>query len=237
MDDYTGAYARYKIDHEDTLLALPEGMSLRVAALAEPLAVALHAITQSGIEPGRRAMVMGAGPIGSLIIAALRAKGIDAITVVEPVENRRELGLSVGATAGRHPDDLQLLGQGDPGRLVDDPHDIVFECSGKRVAMEAGLCQLKRAGTLVFVGAGIERPRFDPNRILMNELVITGAFVYDPDGFERALELLARPDFPVDRLIEPEDVSLGGLLAAMEGLAAGRIPAKVMVAPGLEDES
>jgi (R,R)-butanediol dehydrogenase/meso-butanediol dehydrogenase/diacetyl reductase len=236
MDDYTGAYAGYKVDHEDTLRGVPEGMSLRVAALAEPLAVALHAITQSAIQPGQRAMVMGAGPIGALIIAALRAKGIDDVTVVEPAESRRDLGLAVGASAGRHPDELTVFDQGDPGALCDDPHDVVFECSGKRVAMEAGLSQLKRAGTLVFVGAGIERPRFDPNRILMNELVITGAFVYDPDGFERALELLARPDFPVDRLIEPNDVSLGGLLAAMEGLASGRIPAKVMVAPGLEDE-
>ena len=48
----------------------------------------------------------------------------------------------------------------------------------------------------MLVGAGIKPPRFDPNRILLNELVITGAFCYDADGFERALELLADARVP-----------------------------------------
>ena len=72
--------------------------------------------------------------------------------------------------------------------------------------MEAALGQLQRGGTLVFVGAGMKPPRLDANRILLNELVVTGAFVYDADGFERSLELLARPDFPTEVLIEPDDV-------------------------------
>ena len=71
--------------------------------------------------------------------------------------------------------------------------------------MEAALAQLKRAGTLVLVGAGIARPKFDNNRILLNELMITGAFVYDADGFERALELLASGELPSDLLVEPDD--------------------------------
>jgi threonine dehydrogenase-like Zn-dependent dehydrogenase len=83
----------------------------------------------------------------------------------------------------------------------------------------------------VLVGAGMKPPRFDPNRILLNELVITGANVYDDDGFPRALELLASEGFPLDLLIEPEDVPLEGLLSAIEGLGAGEIPAKVLIAP------
>jgi threonine dehydrogenase-like Zn-dependent dehydrogenase len=97
--------------------------------------------------------------------------------------------------------------------------------------MEAALGQLRRAGTLVLVGAGIKPPRFDPNRILLNELVITGAFVYDPDGFPRALELLASDGFPLDVLVEAEDVPLDGLLDACERLGAGDLPAKVLIAP------
>ncbi len=101
--------------------------------------------------------------------------------------------------------------------------------------MEAGLAQLKRGGTLVLVGAGMSWPRFDHNRILLNELVITGAFVYDADGFQRALELLASPGFPADALIEPDDVPLDGLLDAVERLVAGELPAKVLVAPARSD--
>ena len=83
----------------------------------------------------------------------------------------------------------------------------------------------------MLVGAGIEYPRFNSSRILLNELVVTGAFVYDHDGFERALELLAQPDFPTDLLIEPDDVPLDGILAAIQGLGAGDLAAKVMIVP------
>jgi threonine dehydrogenase-like Zn-dependent dehydrogenase len=118
-----------------------------------------------------------------------------------------------------------------PFDLADDPFDAVLECSGHAAAMQAGLSQLKRGGTLVLVGAGMDWPRFDNNRITLNELVITGAFVYDPDGFPRALELLASPDFPTDVLIESDDVPLEGLYGAVERLVSGELPAKVMIVP------
>jgi threonine dehydrogenase-like Zn-dependent dehydrogenase len=82
------------------------------------------------------------------------------------------------------------------------------------------------------VGTGIEPPRLDPNRILLNELVVTGAFEYDSDGIEDALALLASGAADVDALVEPVDVPLDGLLGAMTDLAAGRIAGKVLVAPG-----
>ncbi len=52
------------------------------------------------------------------------------------------------------------------------------------------------------VGAGIDHPTFDINRMILNELTVTGSFVYDLGGFERALELLASDGFPSDLLIE-----------------------------------
>ena len=97
--------------------------------------------------------------------------------------------------------------------------------------MEAGLAQLTRAGTLVIVGSGMKPPRFDPNRILLNELVVTGAYEYDAGGIPRALDLLASGQLPVDQLIEPADVPLTGLLDAMRGLASGQLAAKVLIVP------
>ncbi len=101
--------------------------------------------------------------------------------------------------------------------------------------MECGFHQLRRGGHLVLVGAGIEAPSFDPNRMILNELTVTGSFVYDAGGFERALELLASGRLPVDVLIDPDDVSLERLGEAMQGLAEGRIAGKVMVVPGRSD--
>jgi threonine dehydrogenase-like Zn-dependent dehydrogenase len=203
-------------------------MSLRAAALAEPLAVALHGLTRGGVHAGQRLLVTGAGPIGALSVAAARAQGVTDIVVSEPHPARRALAERLGAVAVE-PD--TLVAPRSPGDTVADPFDVALECSGHAVAMEAALAQLKRGGTLVFVGAGIKPPRLDANRILLNELVVTGAFVYDADGFDRSLELLARPDFPTSLLIEPDDVGLDGLYDAIVGLHDGALAAKVMIVP------
>ncbi|MEY2570242.1 MAG: hypothetical protein QOE63_592 [Acidimicrobiaceae bacterium] len=232
-DSYQGAFARYKLVGERELLRVPSGLSLRAAALTEPLAVALHGITKSGIVPGEHALVLGCGPIGALTVAGLLALGIDDVTVSEPTPVRAALATRLGASRVIGPGDLEDPGPYDPGCVVDGAVDVVFECSGRGDAMEAGLSQLRRTGRLVLVGAGMAAPKFDPNRILLNELVITGAFCYDADGFSRALALLASGAVPAELLLEPDDVPLAGALAAMEGLAGGRIAAKVLIAPGL----
>lgn len=226
-----GAFASYKRAGADDLLPMPPGIDRRAAALAEPLAVALHGIERGGTYPGHRVLVLGAGPIGALSIAALRALGIDDVTCAEPHDGRRALASAVGATEVLHPDDLVVPDIAHPGLIVDGAVDVVLECSGKARAMQAGLAQLVRGGTLVLVGSGIDPPRFDPNRILLNELIVTGACEYGKDGFERALDLLASGSLPLDALIEPDDVPLPGMLDAMRDLVEGRRAGKVLVRP------
>ena len=230
--DTGGGFARYVLADALSLLRLPDGMSARVAALAEPLAVALHGITRSGIGPGDSAMVFGAGPIGALTIAALLAMEVSPVYVVEPGERRRQLAQDLGATEVLEPSVLETFPPWRPEQHSTRAVDAVFECSGKKAAMESGFHQLKRGGQLVLVGAGMEAPSFDPNRMILNELHVCGSFVYDEHGFERALELLGSGRLPVDVLIEPVDVVLDDLGEAMKGLAEGRIAGKVMVVPG-----
>jgi threonine dehydrogenase-like Zn-dependent dehydrogenase len=229
--EWQGAFARYKAVNADEMLRVPAGLSMRHAALVEPVAVALHGITRSGgARPAARYLITGGGPIGFLSVAALKAAGVDDVVVSEPHEGRRALCAALGARTVEPAElDVPMM----PHDLVDEPFDVVLECSGNREAMEAGLAQLKRGGMLVLVGAGMRRPRFDNNRILLNELMITGSFVYDADGFPRALELLASGRVPLDLLVEPDDVPLDGLLDAALDLHEGRLAAKVMVVPRL----
>jgi len=230
-DDGTwqGAFARYKTVSAAEALRVPEGLSLKHAALTEPLAVALHGITRAGgARPGTRWLVTGGGPIGFLSVAALKALGVDDIVVSEPKASRRSLCEKLGARAV---DPTELVMPAMPYDMVDEPFDVALECSGNGRAQESALAQLKRAGTLVLVGAGMARPKFDPNRILLNELVITGAFVYDHDGFPRALELLASGKLANDLLVEQEDYPLNRLLDAAVGLHEGDLAAKAMIVP------
>ena len=228
---HDGAFADYILVDARSLLALPDGLSPRAAALAEPLAVALHGITRAEIAEGDSVMVFGAGPIGALSIAALVARGLGPVTVVEPGASRQQLARELGADVVIDPSELQVFPLWEPDRIADRAVHVVLECSGKKAAMEAGFCQLRRGGRLVMVGAGIEPPTFDGNRMLLNELTVCGSFVYDAGGFEQALDLLASDGFPVEALIAPDDVPLDRLIDAMVDLASGRIAAKAMVVP------
>lgn len=229
VSEFQGAFAGYVRVDERQLFRVPAALSLREAALSEPLAVALHGIHLSGIRPGQRALVSGVGPIGALTVAALRAGGVEEITVCEPRPARRALAEALGATRVLEPGALEVPPMAFT--IVDEAVDVVFECSGKAAAFETCLAQLERAGTLAIVGTGMERPRLDPNRVLLNELTITGCYEHDATGFEDALALLASGALPTEVLIEAADVPLDDLLPAMHDLAAGRLAGKVLVHP------
>jgi (R,R)-butanediol dehydrogenase/meso-butanediol dehydrogenase/diacetyl reductase len=231
MSGGDGAFAHYLLARASSLLGLPEGLSSRDAALAEPLAVALHGITRAALAPEDTVMVFGAGPIGALSVAVLVHQGVREVTVVEPAASRRALAKKLGAKEVIEPDVLETFPRWEPERIAARAVDVVLECSGKKAAMETGLCQLRRGGTLVLVGAGNQIMELDPNRMLLNELQMCGSFVYDADGFERALELLSSGAIATDVLIEPTDVTLEGIGPALEGLATGQMAGKAMVVP------
>ena len=93
---------------------------------------------------------------------------------------------------------------------------MAFECSGRARAAERALAQLDHAGTLVFVGTGAEPIRVNHNRMIVLELEAIGTFNYSADGFQPALDLLDSGEMPLELLIEPDDVPLGGVMDAMD---------------------
>jgi threonine dehydrogenase-like Zn-dependent dehydrogenase len=222
-----GAFAAFVDLDPARLLEVPDGVDARAAAYTEPLAVALHAVTLSDIADNQRALVFGAGPIGAAIIAILRTRGID-VAAVEPGDKRGALAEALGASVWAPAD---VTAPGHPGETLPDGFDAVFETSGVRAAVESGLGQLVGGGVLMLVGTGLDFPKLDTNRIILNELQVTGAFNYDPNGFQDALALIASGALPLDLLIEPDTVDLHGVLDAMQRLRAGELPGKVMVTP------
>ena len=226
--DFRGAYARYVVAPADQLLAIPDRLSIREAALVEPTAVALHAVTLSGVSTEDRVLVTGAGPVGLLVTAVLHAQGVHDVTVSEPSPIRRAHASKVGAARVVEPHELPRSRMGAP---VDEPFSIVFECTGRADAAEAAIDQLDFAGTCVLVGTGHELPRINHNRVIVLENTIIGSYNYDAGGFAPALALLASGAMPLDVLAEPVDVSLDELPEALRRCAAGELPGKVMVRP------
>ena len=226
----SGAFCEYKIAAADGLVRLPDSLPTRVAALAEPMAITLHAVRLAGVEREDRVLVTGAGPVGLLLVAVLRARGVSDITVSEPSAVRRRQARAVGATRIVTPDELETP---PLAQTVAEPYAVAFECSGRAEAFESALGQLDAAGTLVVVGTGFEPPRINQNRMIIFELEVIGAYNYDDEGFAPAVDVLAEGRLPFDALIEPEDVPLDDVMVSMERLARGEIPSKVMVQPGL----
>lgn len=226
---HRGAFATYKVIDSGNLYPVPEGLDLRTAALTEPVAVALRGVRKTDPGPPSRVLVTGGGPIGLLTVAVLRALGVDDVTVSEPNGRRRALAQRVGARAVLTPDQFERPRL--PMEIVSEPFTAAIECSGNPQAMEDALTNLDRAGTLVLSGTGMRRPRFDTNRIILNELTIAGTVEYTPGDYEEALSLLASGRLPTSDLIEPEDQPLTRLQWAMEQLRDGALAGKVMVMP------
>jgi len=228
--DSQGAFCEYKTVSVQHALRIPTSLSTRAAALAEPTAIALHAVRIGDVRPEDRVLVTGGGPVGLLIVAVLRAQGVSDITVSEPSAIRREQALAVGAHTVIAPDALV-----DPpmGSTAPAPYAVAFECSGHASAAERALNQLDFAGTLVIVGTGFEPPRINQNRMIIFELEIVGAYNYNAEGFGPAVELLASGTLPLEYLIEPEDIPLSAVMGAMGLMARGEVRSKVMVRPDL----
>ncbi len=227
-----GAFATYKLAPAAQVLPMPEGLDPRAAALAEPLSVALHGIHQGRTHPGDRVLVLGAGPIGALSIAALRAIGVDDVRCAEPSPTRQALAAAVGATRVLHPEELEVPNMAEPMRMVDDAVDVVLECSGKAKAMEAGLAQL---GEGRHPRAGRRRHRAGPASTRTGSCSTSWS---SPAPTPTTTTASSRPSrcsrpagSPIEHLVETEEVPLDGVLDAMRGLAEGRTAGKVLVRP------
>ncbi|MCU1404177.1 MAG: L-idonate 5-dehydrogenase, partial [Glaciihabitans sp.] len=94
-----GAFAKYAVLPSRMLRPLPDGLTLRDAALVEPASVAWHALSRAGDVAGKRVLVIGAGPIGALIVAVAKRAGASEIIAVDMFENPLAIASAVGATS------------------------------------------------------------------------------------------------------------------------------------------
>ncbi|MER6733374.1 L-idonate 5-dehydrogenase [Streptomyces puniciscabiei] len=164
--------------------ALPEGLGLRRAALAEPLSVALHAVRRAGDVSGAHVLVTGAGPIGCLVVAAAKAAGAARVTVTDPVPQALGHSAVAGADALVRADDPDDPGW--PGEV-----DVAVEASGAAAGLDACLRLVRRGGVVVQLGMlPPGQSPFAGNLLVSREIELRGAFRFDAE-FDDALELLA----------------------------------------------
>lgn len=180
-----GGAAELLIVEEHMIRPLPSGLPLLRAALAEPLAVALHAVNLAPALAGRRVLVIGAGPIGLLVVASAAEAGAAAIGVTDLREEPLERAVALGAN------ETALVGR---DVIENESYDVVFECSGVGVSVTQAIRAVRRAGTVVQVGM-LPNAEIGVNLspMLAKEVSLIGAFRFSTE-IDDAIALLAASD-------------------------------------------
>jgi 2-desacetyl-2-hydroxyethyl bacteriochlorophyllide A dehydrogenase len=197
-----GALAEYVAVPVEGVYRLPKGLDTRRAALAEPLSIALHAVNRSSLRPGDRALVLGAGPIGLLVLQAARLAGALEVYVVEPNPARAALAARLGAAEVLDPTRTNLavrLGQLTGGTGV----EVAFVCTGAAAAFEEAVTLVGKGGQIVMVGLAPEPAAGDLMTLVLHELDVRGAYLGHGE-FAQALAFIAQGRVDVESLISRE---------------------------------
>jgi threonine dehydrogenase-like Zn-dependent dehydrogenase len=217
------------------LFRVPDGMPLRTAALAEPLAVGMQAANQAEVAPGDTVAVFGCGPVGLFAIASLLDRGIDQVVGIDLSPQRLALARELGAKAVLDPGEVDVwseLGRlhgTTPFMLGPTPATAAFiEASGSARVL-TDIIDRSRVGARVAVVAVHYAPiPTNYTMVLMKELTIRGSFEYPP-RFEDAIELLERRDLSG---IVTHALPLADFPAALELLEGSKDCGKVLITIG-----
>ena len=227
-NNFPCGYAERMLLSAPMLLTVPNALDARRAALTEPMAVGLHAVNRSEMTQGEGALVLGCGPIGIAVIAALKLRGVEPIVASDFSPKRRELALSMGAHEAVDPahepsfDAWQRVGG---GRQL-----VVFEAVGVAGMINEVLRTAPPRSRVVVVGVCMGTDSIIPFWAISKEIDLRFALAYDPQEFTDSLLAIAEGSIDVDPIITGE-VPVEGVPGAFAELAEPDRHCKILVVP------
>ncbi len=209
---------------------IPDNLSFRDAALTEPLACVIHGIEEANIRLGDTVVVIGAGPIGQMMIMLAKKAGASTVIVSDLAKLRRDMAKRSGADVVIDP-----LVENPVQRVKEETSsygaDVVIEAVGLPVTWEQAVDMTRDAGTTVLFGGAASGTRFqiDTVRFHYGQLTIKGVFHLTPKHVEQALKLIIAGDINPDNLITHE-MPLERVVDALEMMSKGE-SMKVAIIP------
>jgi (R,R)-butanediol dehydrogenase/meso-butanediol dehydrogenase/diacetyl reductase len=213
-----GAFAEYAVFPEKSLFKLPDSISDETGAFVEPLAVAVHAVKRSRMKAGDTVAIVGAGPIGLLVMQAARVCGAGNVFVIEPMKARRDVALQTGGTAVFDPTET------DAGKAIGNlteglRADVVFDCVGIQPAFDTAVKAGGRRSVICVVGLALKPVEVPFIRLWGQEKEIIFSSGYE-DEFPAAIAFLADKRIHAEPLISArialDDLVEKGIKALME---------------------
>jgi (R,R)-butanediol dehydrogenase/meso-butanediol dehydrogenase/diacetyl reductase len=224
-----GGLAEYAEVPVAQLVRVPDGVPTKVAALAEPLAVGLHAARRGAVEPGDRVLVTGAGFVGMAAMLGAFSCGAAEVYVSEPDASRREQALAVGATAAFDPGAVDLRREVFLATNRIGP-DVVIDATGRPDVVGVGIRSARRGGRIVMAGLSELPLECDIRQIVLYERSIVGSLGSKRE-IARVLDLVADGRFDPSPLISatyPLDEG-ASVIASLAASPSGHV--KVLVSP------
>lgn len=194
-----GALAEYVAVPARILYRLPEEVSFPQAAMVEPLAIALHAVSLPPVSLNDTAVVAGAGMIGLLVVQALRLAGCGTIVAIDLDEQRLALAAKLGADLGLNPNEVDAPGEvlaltGGLGA------DLAFEVVGVTATLQTAIACLRKGGALGLVGNLAAEVAMPLQTVVTRQLTLYGSCASSGE-YPAALAMLARGAVRVEPLI------------------------------------
>ncbi|KAI0943552.1 hypothetical protein AcW1_002689 [Taiwanofungus camphoratus] len=169
-----GGLAEYIAVDQESVHVLPAGISLEIGALMEPLAVVWHAVKRSNFTAGDSVLIIGAGPIGLLLLKVLRALDASWVGVSEPASQRRDMALKLSASAAFDPlsdDIVSETARATDGRGA----AVVFDCAGIQASLDTALAAVRARGNVVEVAVWETSPVLDIGALQKKEIILTAS--------------------------------------------------------------
>ena len=228
-NSYNGAYADRMRLTAGMCLKVPNGLDARRAALTEPMTVGLHAVNKSGIKPGEGALVLGCGPVGLALIAALKSKGIEPIVAADFSARRRAIATAMGAHEVVSPTTESAI---DAWKRVGGAMPVVlFEAIGIPGIIDQAMRDAPPLSRIVIVGVCMETDHLLPLVGIVKELSLQFTFYYDPVEFGDTLRSIAEGELDVTPMLTGV-VGIDGVPDAFDALANPEEQVKILVEPG-----
>lgn len=213
-----GAMSELLVVESSMVRVLPAGLPLELAALAEPLAVALHGIALGGGVAGKSVLVSGSGPIGLLALAAAVAQGAERVVATDLADGPLKRAKALGAAR------VLKIGVDE---IPSSEFDVVLECSGAAVAVTAAVLAAKRRGIIVQLGMLANEPRpINLAPMLAKELTLVGTFRFAGE-IDDAVAMLA--DHPEFGAVVTHTFPLTDVVTAFETARDSELSGKVLV--------
>ncbi|CAO2656678.1 Nn.00g054810.m01.CDS01 [Neocucurbitaria sp. VM-36] len=192
--------------HFASIVPIPESVSLRVAALCEPLAVACHMIRVSEFQPGDSVLVLGAGPIGLALLLLLKVQGAGQVFVSEISPSRAKKAKQFGADAVIDPTTDATAEGGDvvveyiQGK-TEDGVDVSFDATGIQATLDTAIAATRAGGTIFNVAIHEKPLLINPNALTLAEKKYMGGLCYTSQDFTTVVEALASGKLRADEMI------------------------------------